>query len=247
MPRKNRPAFAVIAGTGVAERFDVDSEKKVKTRFGDTPVLVTTGGFYLIARHGKAQGVPPHRIDYRANIAALHALGVTSVIATNAVGSMNPAYRIGSLGLLEQFLDFTRGRPGTFFDDEARHTDVTNPYSESLNRELLVSARGLGLKVRPGLTYACVEGPRYETAAEVRMFRTLGADVVGMTGVPEVVLAREMMMDYASIAMATNWAAGIQGRVSHEEIKEVMGKEGGKAKDLSEVTIKRLTTGVRRS
>ncbi len=247
MPKKNRPTFAVIAGTGVAERFEVKSEKMVKTRFGVTPVFVTGNGFYMLPRHGKAHETPPHRIDYRANIAALHELGVTSVIATSAVGSMNPTYPIGSLGLLGQFLDFTKGRQGTFFNGEVRHTDVTNPYSEALNRELLVSSHQLGLKVRPGLTHACVEGPRYETAAEVRMFRSLGADVVGMTGVPEVVLARELMMDYASIAIATNRAAGMQPSVSHVEVPKVMRREGVKVKMLAEVTIKRLATGVRPS
>jgi len=147
---------------------------------------------------------------------------------------------VGEVGLVDQFIDFTKHRQETFFDRGVVHTDMTNPYSRHLNRELLAAAKRMGLKVKPGLVYVCAEGPRFETAAEIRMFRTLGGDVVGMTGVPEVVLANEKKIEYASVVIATNWAAGMQAKVSHEEVLRVMKRSGGKVKELIENTVKAL-------
>ncbi len=225
MTRSKR--FGVITGTGVTEHFRASGPKSVKTRYGNAVVYESKdGGYYVLPRHGPRHKVPPHAINYRANLAALDQLGVENVVATSAVGSMEPKLGVGQMGLVDQFIDFTKHREETFFGDRVAHTDMTNPYSSRLNDAIGLAADGLGVRLRKGLVYVCAEGPRFETAAEIRMFRKLGGDVVGMTGVPEVVLAREKGLEYASIVIATNWAAGIQERVSHEEVVKVMKRTG---------------------
>jgi 5'-methylthioadenosine phosphorylase len=181
-------------------------------------------------------------INHRANISAFHKLGVEKIIATSAVGSLRKNLRVGELGLAAQFLDFTRGRQGTFFDSVIRHTDMTYPYSKGLSNEITRASEEIPVKVRPGLVYVCAEGPRFETAAEIRAFRSLGGDVVGMTGVPEVVLANELGLEYAAILVVTNWAAGLQNRVNQEEVVREMGKKGPLVKDIVLKTIARLAT-----
>ena len=233
----------MITGSGMEGQFHLAGRRVVKTRYGSAVTYASRVGgraFYVLPRHGVEHDVPPHRINYRANIAALSQLGVKAVIATTAVGSMKPEFGIGHLGLLEQFIDFTKGRSSTFFDGRATHTDMTDPYDRELGEALVSAARKKGLSLRTGLVYVCAEGPRYESAAEIRMFRVMGGDVVGMTGVPEVVLARELGLRYSSIAIATNWAAGIQGRVSHEEVVAVMKECGRKVRRLVEGAIASL-------
>ena len=228
----------IITGTGVTERFDLSRPRTIRTRFGGASVFFHGGGDYVILpRHGAAYKSPPHGINYRANIAALAQLGVKEVIATSAVGSMNQGFKVGEIGVIDQFLDFTKRRQSTFFEDKAVYTDVTYPYSRHLNLELSLAAKRIGIRLRQGLVYVCAEGPRFETAAEIKMYKMLGGDVVGMTGVPEVVLANEMKLEYASVAIATNWAAGMQPKVSHEEVLRVMKKSGKTVKELIEATV----------
>jgi len=228
----------IITGTGVTERFELSRPKIIGTRFGSTKVFFDEGGDYVVLpRHGTAHKLPPHRINYRANIAALAQLGVRRVIATSAVGSMNQGFRVGEIGVVNQFIDFTKMRQSTFFEEEVVHTDMTYPYSRRLNLELSSAARELGVRLRQHLVYACTEGPRFETAAEIKMYRMLGGDVVGMTGVPEVVLANEMKLEYASVVIATNWAAGMQPKVSHEEVLGITKKAGRTVKELIEATV----------
>ncbi|MDG6987929.1 MAG: MTAP family purine nucleoside phosphorylase [Nitrososphaerota archaeon] len=233
---RERARIGVITGTGVTQHFDLRNARAVDTHYGRAMVY-EPGGYVVIPRHGAAHKNPPHGINYRANIAALNQLGVRSVITSSAVGSMDPQLKVGGLGLVGQFLDFTKRRQTTFYERRVVHTDMTNPYSERLNGELLAASRELGVGLKPGLVYVCAEGPRFETAAEIRMYRMLGGDVVGMTGVPEVVLANEMGMEYASVVVATNWAAGIQPKVSHEEVLEVMRRSGKRVKQLIEEAI----------
>ena len=232
------PRVGVITGTGVTEHFQLDLPRIVKTSFGRAVVYEgREGGYVVIPRHGAAHRSPPHGINYRANIAALEQMGVKDVIATSAVGSMNQGFKVGDIGLIEQFLDFTKRRQTTFFERKVVHTDMTRPYSRRLNLELSASAKRMGVEIRQNLVYVCAEGPRFETAAEIRMYKILGGDVVGMTGVPEVVLAREKKLDYASVVIATNWAAGMQPKVSHEEVLKVMRKTGKVVKRLIESTV----------
>jgi 5'-methylthioadenosine phosphorylase len=232
------PPIGVITGTGVTEHFDLSRPRTVRTRFGKAVVFDHKGGDYvIIPRHGAAHKSPPHGINYRANIAAFDQLGVKEVIATSAVGSMNQGFKVGEVGLVEQFLDFTKRRQTTFFEDKVVHTDMTNPYSRHLNLEISVAARRMGLEVIPHLVYVCAEGPRFETAAEIKMYKILGGDVVGMTGVPEVVLANEKKLEYASVVIATNWAAGMQAKVSHQEVLKVMKRSGEAVKRLIEASV----------
>ncbi|MFP4200478.1 MAG: S-methyl-5'-thioinosine phosphorylase, partial [Clostridia bacterium] len=178
-------------------------------------------GITFLARHGADHSVPPHRVNYRANIYALKDIGVEMVVATGAVGALHKDLPPGSLVLLDQFLDFTRSRASTFFDDagEVRHTDMTRPYDEKVRMHLMRAAERAEVSLRARGTYVCTEGPRFETAAEVAMYAQLGGDVVGMTNVPEVVLAREVDLPYAAVALVTNLGAGIsEAPLTHEEV-----------------------------
>lgn len=238
---KERPPIGVITGTGVTEHFDLSNPKTVRTRYGKAVLFEDTGrGYVLIPRHGAAHKSPPHGINYRANIAALGQFGVKEIIATSAVGSMNQSFGVGEIGLIEQFIDFTKRRQTTFFEDAVVHTDMTYPYNKHINAELSKAANRATVELHQHLVYVCAEGPRFETAAEIKMFRLLGGDVVGMTGVPEVVLANEKKMGYASIVIATNWAAGMQPKVSHEEVLTVMKRSGKVVKRLIEAAIEGL-------
>ena len=151
---------------------------------------------------------------------------------------------IGSYIVIDQFIDFTKSRPSTFFEKEGHvvHTDMSNPYSETIRGALLRALKDCGVRKYSGTgTYACAEGPRYETKAEIDFFRRMGADVVGMTNVPEVVLAKEMEIPYATVALATNMAAGLQAKQSHEEVVKEMNKSLSRTKEILEKTISYLS------
>jgi 5'-deoxy-5'-methylthioadenosine phosphorylase len=168
----------------------------------------------FIPRHGPGHSLPPHRINYRANISALEERGVTAVLAVAAVGGITPPAAPGSLMIPNQILDYTYGRAHTFFDGEdgvAGHVDMTEPYCEALRRRLIEAAGRAGVSLAEQGTYAATQGPRFETAAEIDRLERDGADVVGMTGMPEAALAREAQLAYATIAMVVNPAAGRAG------------------------------------
>lgn len=232
MKRNKLRKVALITGSGVTEQFSLSKSEMVNTEYGVVEVFTSTDGHLVLPRHGKGHAVPPHSVNYRANIAALSRLGMQGVIATNAVGSMRRSIGIGQLGLVDQFIDFTKTRKNTFFEDRVVHTDMTRPYSETLNSLLMEASRRVGMRLVKGLVYVCIEGPRYETPAEISMFRKMGGDVVGMTGVPEVVLARELGIEYSAVAIVTNFAAGMQNRVSHEEVLGVMKEAGPRVRRL---------------
>ncbi|GAB6875661.1 hypothetical protein JCM13210_03870 [Thermaerobacter litoralis] len=247
---RSRPVrLAIIGGTGVydPEILDDVREETVVTPYGRATVRIGTfRGLEVVflARHGAGHTVPPHKINYRANIYALAALGVRRVVATAAVGSLRQAFGPGHFVLVDQFLDFTKNRVSTFFEGgEAGvvHIDVTEPYCPEMRRHLEEAGRALGLPVSNGGVYVCTEGPRFETPAEIRMFERLGGDLVGMTSVPEVVLAREAGLCYATIAMVTNYAAGISGQpLTHEEVLEIMAANGTNLRRLILEALPRL-------
>ncbi len=224
--------IGIIGGTGFSQlpEFDLHREE-VTTAFGAVTVL--SGSFadkevVFLPRHGAAGRLAPHQIAYQANIAALQSLGCTHILATNAVGGIREDIEPGHLVVPDQFLDFTRQRPLTLAegsDEEIPHIDVTNPYCSYLRRLIAEQAWEAGLVVHQDVVYVCTEGPRFETPAEIQMFAQLGGDVVGMTGVPEVVLAREAEICYASVGVVTNYAAGISGEtLSADEVHELMGQ-----------------------
>jgi 5'-methylthioadenosine phosphorylase len=232
---------AILGGSGVDVTALLDDlrPQTVETRYG--AVALEVGRFEgeevaFLRRHGKGHTVPPHRVNYRANIAALDTLGVRRILATAAVGSVRVEHAMGSFVVIDQFLDFTSGRESTFHDGSDAgvvHVDMTDPYCTDIRRTVVASGHNLGLPVVDGGTYVCAQGPRFESAAEIRMFITLGGDVVGMTGVPEVVLAREAGLCYATIAIVTNLAAGLRPEtLSHEEVLEAQRSNAQRTREL---------------
>lgn len=238
--------YAIIGGTGVYDPKLLENvgNREVETPYGTITVQVGTYRGIEIAflpRHGKGHSIPPHRINYRANIWGLKALGVRRVLATAAVGSLRPELEPGHFVIVDQFLDFTKSRVCTFFeggDEGVVHTDMTEPYCPQLRATLIEVGKELGLTVHPRGTYVCTEGPRFETPAEIRAFAMLGGDVVGMTGVPEVVLAREAGLCYATMAMVTNLGAGLSKTpLTQEEVVEIMAANTQRVRQLAMETI----------
>ena len=181
----------------------------------------------FIPRHGSDHSIAPHLINYRANIAALHAVGVRAVIATAVSGAISPDYAMGDLVLVSDFLNFTHGRHDTFFDTvgSVRHTEMTTAYDPDLRALVKRSAESVGQPIVDGAVYSTFNGPRFESPAEIQMAERAGADLVGMTGYPEVVLARELGLAYCSIAIVSNLAAGknmAAGKGDELSIPEIM-------------------------
>ncbi len=234
----------IIGGTGVYDPSWLVNPKEqiIETPYGkaqiiEGPLRSRPGqSVVFMNRHGAGHSVPPHQVNYRANIWALKSLGVKRVIATAAVGSLNLAMPAGSMVLVDQFLDFTKSRPDTFFDgSDGRvvHTDMSSPYCRATRSRVQAAGARAGVSLVMGGVYVTTEGPRFETAAEIRAYRLLGGDVVGMTSVPEVVLARELGICYATVAMVTNFAAGIsQTALTHQEVLEVMGSNAHRLREV---------------
>ena len=176
----------------------------------------------LLPRHSKGHKVPPHCIPHARHMRVLKEHGVQSVLATAAVGSLRTDWTPATLVILSDFLDFMR-EVNTLYHDTVVHTDFTEPFSPLLRGALLKAAERSGIPVQAAGVYVCAPGPRYETPAEIRMFRLLGGDVIGMTVAPEAILCREAGIHYAAVAVVTNLGAGLSGHpLTHEEVTEVM-------------------------
>lgn len=214
-------ALAVIGGTGVYALAQLDDVSTVQldTTYGQPSGPIRIGTLAgqrvaFLARHGEGHSIPPHRINYRANIAALKQLGVRRVLALNTVGGITENWGPQVLGCPDQLIDYTWGRIATFCEEEGSqvlHVDFGQPYTPSLRHAVLSAAARAGVKVVDGGCYAATQGPRLETNAEVARLRRDGCDLVGMTGMPEAGLAREAGLDYACLAIVANWAAGCAG------------------------------------
>ncbi|WP_133479966.1 S-methyl-5'-thioinosine phosphorylase [Cognatilysobacter segetis] len=211
-------ALAVIGGTGLyklADLRDVQAHEP-DTRFGRAsgPVRVGMLGGHrvaFLARHGEGHSVPPHRINYRANLAALQALGATRVLALNTVGGITERFGPRVLACPDQLIDYTWGRVSTLCEEpgtDVLHVDFGEPYTASLRADVVAAAVSAGVPLVDGGCYGATQGPRLETRAEIARMRRDGCDLVGMTGMPEAGLAREMGLDYACLAIVANWAAG---------------------------------------
>lgn len=221
MPFMN-PDLAVIGGVGFALEGLAD---EVETPYGKVPIVrsrMKGQKIVFISRHGEDH-LPPHKVNYRAIISAARMIGASSVISTNTVGSM-AGHPIGSIFLPSDFVEFTKGRPNTFFEERAVHVDMSQPYCPALRTSLAEAAGSLGWQVAEGV-YVCAEGPHLESPAQIRMMRQFG-DVVGMTGYPEVALAREAQLCYASLCIVTNQAAGMGGGIDLviSDIADIMKK-----------------------
>jgi 5'-methylthioinosine phosphorylase len=208
--------LAIIGSTGLSASDFIEGAStslSVETGAGIVTVEVGQAGEYelvFLKRSYDRPGVPPHAVKYRANTLALMQLDVRYVLATSIVGSLTSSIAESSFIVVDQFLDFTKRRDHTLFD---RHgfafVDVTDPYCAHMRGLLLEAARDVGVPMRPNGCYVSVDGPRYETRAEIEMYRRLGGDVIGMTNVPEVVMAREAGICYATLAYVSNMGAGL--------------------------------------
>ncbi|WP_369976165.1 S-methyl-5'-thioinosine phosphorylase [Xanthomonas bundabergensis] len=211
-------ALAVIGGTGVyklAQLDDVEA-REVDTRYGSPSGPVRIGTLLghrvaFLARHGEGHSLPPHKINYRANLAALQQIGATRVLALNTVGGIGERFGPRVLACPDQLIDYTWGRVSTLSEEpgsEVLHVDFGHPYSPMLRSKVLAAARVTGAKVVDGGCYGATQGPRLETIAEIARLRRDGCDLVGMTGMPEAGLARELGLEYVCLAIVANWAAG---------------------------------------
>lgn len=219
--------FAVIIGSGFQSLSGEDAGRKVATRFGDASAPIHTVAIegcsiLSVARHGDDHSIPPHAINYRANLAALKELGVDSVIALNTVGVVSDIRKSGEIAVPDQVLDYTWGREHTIFDGTdgvVEHIDFTEPFSSNLRAQLLAAASAAGIDCHDGGVYAATQGPRLETAAEVDRLERDGADYVGMTAMPEAAIALELGLQYACLALIVNQAAGRGDTPIHEDVE----------------------------
>lgn len=224
------PDIAIIGGTGLTtlEGLEIVRREVVHTPYGEPSGPLTHGVLngkqvVFLARHGYGHTIPPHRINYRANVWALREVGVARVIAVAAVGGITPDMGPGMLAVPDQIIDYTWGRASTFFDKDlshVTHVDFTYPYDQTLRELLLRAGAKAGVQIADGGVYGVTQGPRLETAAEINRMERDGCTIVGMTAMPEAVLAREMNLAYASCAVVANWAAG-KGDGSVIEMAEI--------------------------
>lgn len=213
--------LAIIGGTGLSniDGLTVSRREMIKTPYGSPsgPLLIGEldgHSIAFLARHGHLHNIPPHRVNYCANIWALEAVGIKRVLAIAAVGGIAEECSVGQLVVPDQIIDYTYDRSHTFFDglpDEVQHIDFTYPYDEPLRQRIIKAANAAGVGVVPTGTYGATQGPRLETAAEIRRMAQDGCTVVGMTGMPEASLARELDLEYACCSVVVNAAAGING------------------------------------
>jgi len=240
MTEEHQAEIAVIGGTGVYDPEIIEDARQVKvyTPYGAPSDLITLGTYggrrvAFIPRHGRGHQIPPHRINSRANIWALRELGVQRIVASSAVGSLREDYAPGDFVITDQFIDRTRKRPDTFYEGgRLCHISAADPICPQLHDFFADFARRLGLRIHPTGTYVCIEGPRFSTRAESRLFRTWGADIIGMTLYPECVLAREAEICYVSVAMVTDYDVWAERPVSTQEIVETMTRNAAKFKKL---------------
>ena len=210
---------AIIGGTGLTrlQGLEITHREVVHTPYGEPSGPITHGVLHgrevlFLARHGYGHTIPPHKVNYRANLWALRHLEVEQVIAVAAVGGITASMAPGRIVFPDQVIDYTWSRHHTFFEHDLAHVthiDFTQPYDQDLRRRMIDSAGRAELEVILGGTYGATQGPRLETAAEIRRLARDGCDVVGMTGMPEAALARELGLAYATCAVVANWAAGL--------------------------------------
>jgi 5'-methylthioadenosine phosphorylase len=210
--------LGIIGGSGLTQLANLETTRRhvVRTPYGEPSGALTFGTIrghevVFLARHGYGHTIPPHGVNYRANIWALQAQGAVDIVSVASVGGIRADLVPGSLALPDQIIDYTHGRSSTYFDQAERsvtHIDFTHPYCAALRSRLAAAAAAAGEPIVDGGTYAATQGPRLETAAEVTRLERDGADMVGMTGMPEAALARELGLCYAAIAAVVNYAAG---------------------------------------
>lgn len=227
--------LAIIGGSGLSRLSSLDILRReiVRTPYGEPSGPIVFGQMcgqpvMFLARHGHGHTIPPHVVNYRANIRALRDAGATAVLSVASVGGIRSDLVPGTLVVPDQIIDYTWGRIGTFFDradEPVHHIDFTHPYDRILRQRILTAAERAGEPMLDGAVYAATQGPRLETAAEIVRLERDGADVVGMTGMPEAALARELNLPYAAINVVANYAAGkgdSAGGIAFSDIENVL-------------------------
>jgi 5'-methylthioadenosine phosphorylase len=234
----SNPKIAIIGGSGLEDPKFFKKIKKIniKTSYGHTSGPINIVDFCgtqiaFLSRHGKNHDFPPHKVNFRANIWALKEIGVERIISVSAVGSLKANFKPGDIAILDQFIDFTKKREYTFYDNEVIHTSLADPFCPELRALFYKEAKKLRIPVHQNGTYLCIEGPRFSTRAESKFFRNF-ADVIGMTIVPEAVLAREKELCYISLAMVTDYDVWQPHPVNTEEVIKMMGKNIDKIQKL---------------
>jgi len=210
--------LAIIGGSGLSKlgNMEVTNRRVARTPYGEPSGALTFGRIcdtdvVFLARHGYGHTIPPHQVNYRANLWALKEAGALEVISVASVGGIEDELGPGTLALPHQIIDYTWGRPSTYFDGAGapvNHIDFTEPYSQPLRARILKAAKAAGQPLVDRGVYAATQGPRLETAAEINRLARDGAGMVGMTGMPEAALAREISLEYAALAVVANYAAG---------------------------------------
>jgi 5'-methylthioadenosine phosphorylase len=232
----NMPKIGVIGGSGLHDipGLTIREQRKVTTPFGDPSDDYLIGEFsgkeiIFLPRHGLKHQIPPHKINYRANIWGFKDLSAERILSVSSVGGITPELKPGMFIVPDQIVDMTRSRVSTFYDgNEVVHIDFTEPYCPELREALLRGGKKTGVELKKSGTYICMDGPRLETGAEIKIILNMGIDVVGMTAMPEASLAREAELCFAGVAIVTNYAAGITGKkLTATEVIEVM-KEASK-------------------
>lgn len=222
--------LAIIGGTGLSQinGLKITRSQQLETPFGSPSAEFIYGNIYaqeiiFLARHGNPHSIPPHKINYRANIWGLKELGITDIIAVAAVGGITAAMAPAHIALPDQLIDYSYDREHTFFADNLEtvtHIDFTFPYNQQLRTGLIQAANNINQLISNTGTYGCTQGPRLESIAEIKRMERDGCDLVGMTGMPEASLAKELDINYAAIAVVANWAAGkSEGIISMTEIE----------------------------
>jgi len=228
----NSITLAIIGGTGVYQLAQLESveQKTVKTDYGSPSDSIKIGllngkRVAFLARHGEGHSIAPHKINYRANLAALKQLGIKRILALNTVGGITQHFPPRVLACPDQIIDYTWGRISTFCEETGSpvlHVDFSYPYTPALRYQLLAAAKTRAVAVHDGGCYAATQGPRLESIAEIARLRRDGCDLVGMTGMPEAALARELGLDYACLALVANWAAGCGADNTEITMEEVL-------------------------
>jgi len=240
--------LAIIGGTGLTkiDELTITGQEQVKTPFGEPSANYVFGELngrrlIFLARHGNPHRIPPHKINYRANIWGLKHLGASEIIAVAAVGGITEEMALAHIAIPDQIIDYSYGREHTFFADDLEHVthiDFTEPYSPVLRQRIIDAARQSSIAVSGKGTYGCTQGPRLETVAEIKRMKQDGCDLVGMTGMPEAALARELGLAYANISVVANWGAGIvAGEITMAEIEKNLEVGMNKAIALLKATV----------
>lgn len=243
--------IAIIGGTGLTSLhgLEISGKENIQSEYGEASGPITRGSLsgkeiLFLPRHGYDHTIPPHKVNYRANIAVLKQAGAEFIIAVNAVGGITNEMQAGQIVIPDQIIDYTWSREHTFFNggsEGVEHVDFTYPYCESLRASLITAGQQAGIELVDYGTYAATQGPRLETPAEINRLERDGCHIVGMTGMPEAALAREIDLCYASVSVVANMGAGRgEGEITMEEIENVLQAGMAKIKNLLETVIPSL-------